>query len=214
MKLRPNVVLYDLRSDLGFLRCTGFSDDGPIPEAVSKFPSAIPSEYQDAISKALPGSRILSPSEILLDKEEMGPELYNQVKASPGLIVGKFNDDNIEDFAALVRDSTKKTYTRSLQGEVVEEFYEAHLVVCYGLGGGEFDCTKIPGVFDSVGRSTDWALNKIGPGKYFCHTLQKIDLRKHRESYEHDSDYGEKNDVNITVNSLLNLSVFENVEIL
>ena len=176
--------------------------EGPIPESASPLPTNLPAEYakyQDAIGKAFPGFRILSPSEIMLDKKEMGVKLYNKVKSSPGLIVGKFNDDNIGDFAALTRNTTKKSYKRTLQGEVLAEFYEAHLVVCYGLGGGKFDCTKIPGVFDSVGRSTDWALSKIGPGKYFCHTLQKIDLRKHRESYEHDSGYGEKIDVNIAV---------------
>lgn len=208
VKLRPNVVLYDLRSDITVLRCTGFSEDDPIPEAVSQLQSNLPTEYakyQDAISNAFPGSRILSPSEILLDKEEMGPELYNQVKASPGLIMGKFNNDNIEDFAALTRDTTKKTYHRTLQGEVVEESYEAHLVVCYGLGGGKFDCTKIPGVFDYVGLSTDCALNKTGPGKYLCLALQKIDLRKNREPY--DKDYGEKTDVSLTVKTDI-ISVF------
>ena len=96
----------------------------------------------------------------------MGVMLYNKVKASPSLIVGKFNNDNIEDFAALIRNPTKKIYVQTLQGEVIDEPYEAHLAVCYGLGGGKFDCTKIPKAFDEVGLSTDMALNKTGPGKY------------------------------------------------
>ena len=137
----------------------------------------------------------------MLDKNEMGAKLYNKVKASPGLIVGKFNDDNIDDFAALTRNTTKKTYVRTLQGEVLEEYYEAHLVVCYGLGGGKFDCTIIPGAFDSVGQTTDLALNKTGPGKYSCNILRKLDLHMNRKASnnQYDVNYGEKNDININV---------------
>ena len=90
--------------------CTqaSLASGGAESKAVSKLPSNIPAEYQDAISKTFPGYQILSPSEISLDEEEMGAELYNKVKSSPGLIVGKFNDESIEDFAALIRISAKK----------------------------------------------------------------------------------------------------------
>ena len=53
---------------------------------------ALADEYQDAISKAFPGFRILAPSEINLDKD-LDPKIYNKVKDRPELIVGRFNSD-------------------------------------------------------------------------------------------------------------------------
>jgi len=176
---------------------TGLAWGGPTPEATSKLPSAIPPEYQDAISKAFPGYQILNPSEISLDKEGMGPELYNQVKASPGLIVGKFNDDNIEDFVALIRSSTTKTYSWSPHGKFIDknniekyDVYAVNLAVCYGLGDGKFDCTKqprtfgevIPGIFGEVFLPSDLAHNKTGLGKYVCTSL-KLNLQEQSSQY-------------------------------
>lgn len=195
-KFQENLA-YDFISKIAYLRCTELPEDVSIPEATSQSSTAIPAEYQAAISKVFPDYQILRPSEISLNKKEMGAELYNKVKASPGLIRGKFNDDNIEDFAALIRNLTKKSYVQTLQGEVTGEFYEAHLAVCYGLGGGKFDCTKIPRAFDEVGLSTDWVLNKTGPGKYFCSSLKEIDLSNDREPF--DGEYGEKHNVKLTV---------------
>jgi hypothetical protein len=187
---------YELISKFEYLKCTGLSEKSVlIPEATTKLPNAIPAEYQAAISKSFPGNQILRPSEILLNKKEMGTKLFNRVKASPSLIVGKFNNDNIEDFAALIRNTTKKSYVQTLEGEVIDESYEAHLAVCYGLGGGKFDCTKIPRAFAGAGLSTDWVLNKTGPSKYFCSSLKEVDL----SSNQGDDDYSEKQNVKLAV---------------
>lgn len=175
-------------------------------ETTSKLASNIPAEYQSAISKAFPGYQILSPSEISLDKDAMGPVLYNKVKDSPGLIVGKFNDDNIEDFAALIKSSTIRRSTKVSNIATYEDkvfaqhdIHGAHLVVCYGLGDRKFDCEIITGVFEGVHPPSEYALNNTGPGKYLCHTLRKIDLRKDREPYEFDNDYGEIKNTELTV---------------
>ena len=175
----------------------------PAPEAAFKLPTNLPSEYQSAISKAFPGYQILSPSEIFLDKEEIGDELYNKVKGSPGLIVGNFNGDNIQDFAALIRNLVKQTNIGTMGGKIISRyhFYGGHLVVCYGLGGGKFDCKILPGIVDEVHLPFNFALNKTGPGKYSCYTLRKLDLRRNRKASidRYDVNYGEKHDININV---------------
>jgi hypothetical protein len=176
------------------LACLVWGDS--LSDAASKLQLNLPPEYQIAISKAFPGYRILLPSEIILDKEEMGDELYNKVKDSPSLIVGKFNDDNIEDFAALIRNSISHTNIGTMEGKVISkyDFYGGHLVVCYGLDVGQFDCKKLPGIIDEVSLPFNFALNKSDPGKYLCNTLRKLDLRKEPNSFfdAYDVNYGVK----------------------
>ena len=172
---------------------TGLTWSDSLPEKVS--PLASNAEYQAAISKAFPGFQILSPSEISLDKDEMGAELYNTVKDSPGLIVGKFNDDNIQDFVALIRSSTTKTSSWTPTGKVIEKYdvYAVNLAVCYGLGDAKFDCKKQPrtfgevkpGIFGEVLLPSDITHNKTGLEKYVCTSL-KLNLQEQRSQYRDD----------------------------
>ena len=173
----------------------------PLPEKVFQLRSSISDEYQDAISKAFPGYQILSPSEILLPKKEMGSKLYNKVKVSPSLIVGKFNDDQIGDFAALIRNSTKKTDTVTMDGKVIasHDFYGGSLVVCYGLGEAKYDCSRIPRLFHEPTLPANFALNKTGPGKYSCAILRELNMDNDREPF--DSAYGEKRNANLVVHA-------------
>ena len=119
-----------------------------------------------------------------------GSELYNKLKDNPGVIVGKFNNDNIEDFVALIRNSITKAYSWSPHGQLIDknniekyDVYAVNLAVCYGLGSGKFDCKlipgamlgpygeSIPGIFGEVYLPTDFALNKTSTGQYVCTTL-------------------------------------------
>jgi hypothetical protein len=183
---------YELTSQRYYLRCTGVLGAVPLPGATSNLLNPIPIGYQDVISNFFPDHRILTPHEIVLNKNEIGPKLYDKMKTSPSLIVGKFNDDKIEDFAALTRNIEKKYYQLTPQGEVVEELYWAHLVACFGLGGGKYNCLVVPGAFRRVGLSTDWALNITGPGIYHCTSTKKLDLSHGLEPVIADS--GDKRD--------------------
>ena len=104
-----------------FLVQTGLAWSNSLSEKAFKSPSNIPPEYQAAISKTYPGYQILNPSEVFLDRGVMGPELYDKVKESPGLIVGNFNNDSIDDFVVLVRNSVTKKDSWSPKGKFVDK---------------------------------------------------------------------------------------------
>lgn len=132
-------------------------------------------QYQDAINKTFPGYRILSPSEIRLDKKEMEREIYNRVKNSPGRIVGKINSDNIVDFAALIRSSTRKILPEDPPSKrPAMAYYDGYLAVCYGLGAGQYKCEKLDEKPLRMFMPTDYFLEKVSPGKQFCTFTQKF----------------------------------------
>jgi len=147
---------------------------------------ALADEYLDAISKAFPGFQILGPSDIKLYKEQMDQEIYERVKDRPGMAVGKFNSDQRSDFAALIRGTIKKRDTFG------NDYYDGYLVVCYGLAAGGFDCAKMSPAPREFSLPFGWYLEKVAPGKHFCHALGKLDTQKKESGRE------EKHEVNIT----------------
>ncbi len=70
-------------------------------------------EYQEAITKVFPGFQILS-------RSEFTEEIQKSVKTHPALVTGRFNDDDVPDFAAIIR---AKAIQRGQQG--VREHYQA-----------------------------------------------------------------------------------------
>lgn len=77
-------------------------------------------DYQNEIDKQFPGF-------IALKKSEFNPEFIKS--DNPGLITGKFNPDQIQDFAAIVRENTKKRYEA---GENSYDYYDGKVVSCLG----------------------------------------------------------------------------------
>jgi hypothetical protein len=133
--------------------------------------AAVANEYQDAISKAFPGFQILGPSEIRrLDGLE--PERYNKVKDRPGLIVGRFNSDQVMDFAALIRGS-KLIHISEDKAKLVwaEDYYEGYLVVCLGRAQGGYECTKLETDPLHIQLPYNGFLEKIPPGSEGCMSL-------------------------------------------
>lgn len=147
---------------------------------------ALADEYQDVISKAFPGYHILGPSDIRLYKEHMDQKIYDRVKDRPGTAVGKFNPDQLPDFAALIRGTIKKRNTFG------NDYYDGYLVVCYGLEAGGFDCVKMSLSPREFHLPLGWYLEKVVPGKHLCRELMKLDTQKKESGREG------KHEVNIT----------------
>jgi hypothetical protein len=175
-KMQEN-VRYALKSDLPFLQCSKTDEEVPDPAPI------IPSPYQAAVDKAFPNHRILAPSEIALYKDEIGDALYNQIKDNPGLTVGKFNIDNIEDFAALLKDTSLKTYHLDSEDAVDYETFKGYLTICYGLGNEKYDCLKVSGQGSEFRFPHPSALSKTGPGKYLCTDGGEVDLSANYSPY-------------------------------
>lgn len=117
-----------------------------VAETTSKLPSNIPREYQDAISKALPGYEILRNEDFLQDESQLKKFLspdeitVRKKRVSLGFIVGRFNNDQIPDFAAWVVDrSIKQEQTAG------RPLFAARLVVCLGTSTPrEYQCEILP----------------------------------------------------------------------
>ena len=106
-----------LRSVVPVLLCVSWSVVAP----------AQADEYQDAITKAFPGLKILS-------RAEFTKEIQKAVKGNPALISGRFNDDELMDFASIIRDDSKqKTH---LGGE----YYRGMFVVCHATDKQRYAC--------------------------------------------------------------------------
>jgi hypothetical protein len=141
---------------------------------------AVADRYDDAVSAAFPGFHILERSEIALHEDQTARELYARVKDRPGLTVGDFNADGRPDFAALIRDSTKKTRDEPW------EYYDGYLVVCYGLNGGKFDCVMMTPRPKHIHLPFEFFLATVAPGEYTCFGSRTHDTRDPRPRDEKD----------------------------
>ena len=110
-------------------------------------------EYQDAITKAFPGFQILS-------RAEFDPEIQKTVKGNPGLITGRFNDDELEDFAAIIRSDVKQ---KSPSGK---DYYHGKFVVCHALDKQRYTC-QVLGT-RAISLPNELYLYRVGPG-FNCH---------------------------------------------
>jgi hypothetical protein len=118
------------------------------------FASSWADEYQDAITKVFPGFKSLS-------RSEFSAEIQGTVKGNPGLITGRFNDDDLEDFAAIIREIAIRP------GEYgAREYYPGKRIICHGLGTGQYRCqvlSETP-IFLPYGTY----VSRVSPGKVKC----------------------------------------------
>ena len=115
---------------------------------------ALADEYQDAIAKAFPGFKILS-------RTEFTKEIQKAVKGNLALITGRFNDDDLMDFAAIIRDDSKqKTH---LGGE----YYRGMFVVCHATDKQRYAC-QILGQ-RAIFFPHHIYLVRVAPGKVGCY---------------------------------------------
>jgi hypothetical protein len=137
--------------------------------------------YDDAVGAAFPGFHILGRSDISLDEKETAPELYAQAKDRPGVAVGDFNADGRADFAALIRDATKKQ-------DQFSEYYDGYLVVCYGLNGGKFDCVPMTPQSMHMQLPHNFFLATVKPGDHTCYGLMTHDTNEPRPRDEKNEE--------------------------
>lgn len=155
-------------------------------------PLVLADQYQDAIDKAFPGFRIMSPQEIKLYKEEMDKEVYNRVKDHPGLATGKFNADDVVDFAALIRGAEKKI------DQMGNPYYDGYFVICYGLTNGGFDCVTMSQRPREYHLPFGWYLTKVSPGEQSCIVLKQLDTQQKQRTLA-----GQKRQRNVTITTKL-----------
>jgi hypothetical protein len=111
-------------------------------------------EYQDVISKAFPGFKILS-------RAEFEKEIQESVKSNPALITGRFDDNELEDFAALIRSETKQKSERG------SEYYRGMEVVCHAGDKRQYKCQVLGQMAISLPHF--WYLYRVGTGTVGCY---------------------------------------------
>lgn len=106
-------------------------------------------EYQDAIAKAFPGFQIMS-------RSEFHPQVRKEVKGNPGLITGRFNDDELEDFAAIIRSNVRQKFPSG------KDYYDGKFVVCHRLPKSGYSCQELG--TRAVYQDMDLYLHRVPPG--------------------------------------------------
>jgi hypothetical protein len=138
--------------------------------------SANAGEYDEAISAAFPGYRIIQPSERGLSKEDMGVEEYERARKAPAVVAGRFNRDKFNDFAAFIIDPASKRREPPIQPDFPQGYdaYNGALVVCFGRGEGQYRCQTTFAHFNKMLLPHPWYLERITPGKRRCLGLGRI----------------------------------------
>jgi hypothetical protein len=127
-------------------------------------------EYQDAIARAFPGFQILNPS-------EFNTEIQGTVKGNPGLITGRFNDDDLDDFAAIIRENPIRP--REQGGR---KYYLGKRVICHGSGTGQYRCqvlSQMP-IFLPYGTY----VSRVSPGKVQCNGETAVTIKRDAVGFE------------------------------
>lgn len=151
----------------------------PLTGKVAQSPSYISAEFQNAISKVLPGYEILRNEDFLQAEDQLKKFLspdeiaVRKKRVSLGFIVGRFNDDKIPDFAAWVVNRSIKQ--ESPAGMPKSEKFAARLVVCLGTNTPrEYQCEILPtmnGNFIELPYWADLVVTKV-EGEIACGDIE------------------------------------------
>ena len=120
---------------------------------------ALADEYQDQIAKAFAGFEILA-------RSDFTEQIRTLVKtANPALVKGRFNSDQLEDFAAIILDRSAQ-YGQQGEGK----YYLGKYVVCHGAGKGRYQCRILKE--ERIHLPYQNYLQRVSPGKLEC-TIDK-----------------------------------------
>ena len=166
--------------------------------------SANAGEYDEAISAAFPGYRIIQPSERGLSKEDMGVEEYERARKAPAVVVARFNQDKLKDFAAYILDPASKRREPPLPPHFPEGYdsYKGELVVCFEQGMRKYLCKPIPSYFERIFLPHPWYLERIPPGKQKCPGLGRVRPWERPGSDRYQDELGSDKTVNIRTDAL------------
>lgn len=140
-------------------------------------------EYDDAISVAFPGYRVVQPSErwlpgitVYRNLPKDFSDVDKKARDAPAVVVGQFNGDKYKDFAAYILDPASKRRTAPLPPEYPDgvDAYTGGLVVCFGQQGGRYRCQRPLPQVNEVVPPHNWYLEVIPPGKRDCPGLERI----------------------------------------
>ncbi len=153
--------------------------------------SATAGQYDEAIGAAFPGYRIVQPSERWVPKER--PEDYEKERNAPAVVVGRFNQDAFQDFAAFVLNpAIKDIYSTSPGG----------LAVCFGQERGRYRCQLVP-PFRDIQLPHSWYLERVPPGtKQTCRELARIRPWEPETSKRFAEHLGEDKTIHITTDAV------------
>jgi len=112
-------------------------------------------EYQDAIAKAFAGFKIMA-------RTEFTKEIQKAVKGNPALITGRFNDDELVDFAAIIRSDSKQK--SQVSGK---EYYRGMYVVCHALDKARHACHTLG--TRAIFPPHEWYLYLVESGRLDCY---------------------------------------------
>ncbi len=116
--------------------------------------------YQDQVIKKFPDFEILT-------RSEFAKFINNIVETNPALIAGQFNDDDLEDFAAIIINRSKQL------GQHGEDLYHlGKYIVCHGAGKGQYRCQVLREV--QIFLPYEGYLYRKVPGKIKCSINQKL----------------------------------------
>lgn len=125
----------------------------PLPSIDPHPKPAKRASYQQAISRVLPGYRIMRNEDFVQDENQLRnflspPRIVERAqRKSLGLVAGSFNNDTYPDFAALVVNRAQKM-SRPPQMPSDDnrgEYYAARLVVCLGTATPQqYRCEVLP----------------------------------------------------------------------
>jgi len=174
--------------------------------------SANAGEYDEAISTAFPGYRIIQPSERWLPKEDMPPEEYEKARKAPAAVVGRFNQDKLKDFAAYIIDPASKWRELPIQPDFPEGYdsYRGGLVVCFGQGSRRYRCRPVFAKFEKIVLLHPWYLERIPPGKQLCPGLVRARPWEPLGSVRFRESLGSNKTINIRTDALAEWPVLGN----
>jgi hypothetical protein len=116
------------------------------------------SQYQQVVGRNYPGFRVLQRQDF--DVSHRG-SIADGTTGS--LVVGRFNFDGYEDFAALIVPAKA---TRYEAGRGSYDYYAGKLIVCFGDADKAFRCEAED---RNITLPHDTVLERVSPGRYQCH---------------------------------------------
>jgi hypothetical protein len=89
--------------------------------------------FQDQIRKSFPGF-------VIMHHAEFDPDIRKNLESNPAFLTGYFNQDDFEDFAALIRATAAKRYVTQ---QLSYDYHETRLVACHGSARKKYSCTVL-----------------------------------------------------------------------
>jgi hypothetical protein len=89
--------------------------------------------FQDQISKSFPGF-------VIMNHAEFNSDVRDNLESNPAFLTGYFNQDDFEDFAALIRATVAKRYVTQ---QLSYDYHETRLVACHGSARKKYSCTVL-----------------------------------------------------------------------